>query len=207
MKSQPCQQPWESVASFETEALNWCRAKVNQVKTICERFDWALALAAITLSRGFLSDFFSLSNGCGRTCGRSFQCCLSSKLFLLSSLKVTPQHFNGVEVLDHGPFQHLDSFLFDLFCCRSDAGFGIIVLQLSESNVRLTFDSTILWSSEEFMLSSVTARRLNHQSSTTMLKYRLRFGADGLLFTTCCCALWVNIFTLVTYIQRTKRQL
>ena len=50
-----------------------------------------------------------------------------------SSLKVPPQYFNQVGVWTFtGPLQHLDSSLFQTFCCRSAAVFGIIVLLMTQ---------------------------------------------------------------------------
>ena len=83
-----------------------------------------------------------------------------------SSLKVPPQHFIQVEVWTlTGPLQHLDSFLFHTFCCRSAAVFGIIVLLMSQFQPSfscqtdgLTSDSRKLWYTEEFTVDSMTAR-------------------------------------------------
>ena len=48
--------------------------------------------------------------------------------FMHSSLRVPPQRFNQVEVwTSTGPLQHLDSFLFQAFCCRLAAVFGFFL--------------------------------------------------------------------------------
>ena len=53
--------------------------------------------------------------------------------FMHSSLKVPPQHLSQVEVWTlTGPLQHLYSFLFQTFCCRFAAVFGIIVLLMTQ---------------------------------------------------------------------------
>ena len=83
-----------------------------------------------------------------------------------SSLMIPSQHSNQVEVWTlTGPLQHLESFLFQTFCCRFAAVFGIIVLLMSQYQPSfscrtdgLTFDSRILWYPEEFMVDSMTAR-------------------------------------------------
>ena len=61
-----------------------------------------------------------------------------------------------------GSLQHPDSFLLQTFCCRSAAVFGIIVLLMTQLQPSfschtdgLTFDSRILWYTEEFMVEFI----------------------------------------------------
>ena len=78
--------------------------------------------------------------------------------------------------------QHLDSFLFQTFCCRFAAVFGMISCCLTRFQTifschtnALTSDTRILWYTEEFMVDSMTPGPVtekqahNHQRSTIVL--------------------------------------
>lgn len=69
----------------------------------------------------FSYDFSNLSHHCGEICYSSLQCCFCFCTDLLRSLKIS------CRLTLNGPLQHVDSFLFQTFCCRFAAVLRITV--------------------------------------------------------------------------------
>ena len=98
-----------------------------------------------------------------------------------------------------GPLQHLDSFLFQTFCCRSAAVFGIIVLLMSQFQPSfscrtdgLTSDSRILWYPEEFKVDCKILC-LQNKPKSSALHHR-----NEVFVLICCVCFSPNVLLCIT---------
>lgn len=166
-------------------------------------------LTAITWINWFLYDSLAYS---------FLQCCFRSSKFVsicLCTALLWSHHSISVWSLLWGFFS-----FFKIFCCSFAHVLGMIVLLQTISIQLLTmwtdsleFYSWLLWYTEELMLNSVISRcpvaaqqAWNRHPSTFVLTVGTRclcwYAVLGFC-QMCHCALWPNISTFVSYVQRT----
>jgi len=135
----------------------------------------------MSLCNYFLYVFISLKSFWGNfgpllftTFHHFFEIC--GPLLMHSSLKVMPPHFHQGEAWTlTGSARHLDSVIFQLFCCRFagvQRSFFCCMAQFQQSfscrTDGLTFDSRILWYIKKFMVH--------------LMKWPVHFGQTSPLF-------------------------
>lgn len=145
------------------ETLVWKKVHLMNLQLV------DLPLVAITASGGLLQDFIDSHMIVEKFWPSLLQCCFSllrlQTMFVLSSIR----YLHIILIRFSLDFDRTTTES-SLFFCRLGSSFCCIMTQTKG----LTFDSTILWSTDKFMVDLMIVRCPNHQSSTTMLTGGIR---------------------------------